>query len=86
MLSVFSSSKCGLFHNSNVFGSCITHILYTECAKIKKNNSGAKRLNPNVFFCQLISSSIPSTVFYFISKNPNMLVISQIQWLISAEV
>ena len=32
-LSVFSSSKSSLFHNSNVFGSCI---LYTECAKIKK--------------------------------------------------
>ena len=23
-----------LFHNSNVFGSCFIHILYTECAKI----------------------------------------------------
>jgi len=33
---LFSSSKCSLFHNSNVFGSCIIHILYTECAKIKK--------------------------------------------------
>jgi len=33
-----------LFHNSNVFGSCIIHILYTGCAKIKKNNSGAKSL------------------------------------------
>ena len=32
----FSSSKCSLFHNSNVLGSCIIHILYTECAKIKK--------------------------------------------------
>jgi len=30
-------SKCSLFHNSNVFGSCFIHILYTECAKIKKN-------------------------------------------------
>jgi len=30
----FFSSKCSLFHNSNVFGSCIIHILYTECAKI----------------------------------------------------
>ena len=41
----FSSSKCSLFHNSNIFGSYIIHILYTECAKIKKkNNSGAKRL------------------------------------------
>ena len=28
------SSKCGLFHNSNVFGSCFIHILYTGCAKI----------------------------------------------------
>ena len=40
----FFSLKCSLFHNSNLFGSCIIHILYTECAKIKKNNSGAKRL------------------------------------------
>jgi len=44
MISVVFSSKCLLFHNSNVFGSCIIHILYTGCAKIKKNNSGAKRL------------------------------------------
>ena len=26
------------------FGSCIIHILYTGCAKIKKNNSGAKKV------------------------------------------
>ena len=32
----FFSSKCSLFHNSNEFGSCIIHILYTGCAKIKK--------------------------------------------------
>jgi hypothetical protein len=36
-----------LFHNSNVFGSCIIHILYAGCAKIKKNNSGAKRFRMN---------------------------------------
>ena len=36
MLSVFFSSKCSLFHNANLFGSCIIHILYTGCAKIKK--------------------------------------------------
>jgi hypothetical protein len=30
------SSKCSLFHNANLFGSCIIHILYTGCAKIKK--------------------------------------------------
>ena len=40
----FSSSKCSLFHNSNLFGSCFIHILYTVCAKILKNNSGTKRL------------------------------------------
>jgi len=28
-----------------LFGSCIIHILYTGCAQIKKNNSGAKMLN-----------------------------------------
>jgi len=32
----FFSLKCSLFHNSNLFGSSIIHILYTECAKIKK--------------------------------------------------
>ena len=36
MLPVFFSSKCNLFHNANLFGSCIIHILYTGCAKIKK--------------------------------------------------
>ena len=30
---MFFSLKCSLFHNSNVFGSCIIHTLYTECAK-----------------------------------------------------
>ena len=35
-----------MFHNSNVFGSRIIHILYTGCAKIKKNNnSGVEGLN-----------------------------------------
>ena len=32
----FFSSKCSLFHNANLFGSCIIHILYTECAEINK--------------------------------------------------
>jgi len=32
----FFPSKCSLFHNSNIFGSCIIHILYIGCAKIKK--------------------------------------------------
>jgi hypothetical protein len=32
----FFSLKCSLFHNYILFGSCIIHILYTVCAKIKK--------------------------------------------------
>ena len=28
------SSKCSLFHNSNVFGSCISHILYINSTNI----------------------------------------------------
>ena len=44
ILRFFFSSKCSFFHNANLFGSCIIHILYTGCAKIKKNNSGAKGL------------------------------------------
>jgi len=30
----FSSSKCRLFHNATLFGSCIIRILPTGCAKI----------------------------------------------------
>jgi len=32
----FLSSKCSLFHNANLFGSCSIHISYTGCAEIKK--------------------------------------------------
>ena len=35
-LRFFFSSKCSLFHDANLSGSCIIHILYTGCAKIKK--------------------------------------------------
>jgi hypothetical protein len=48
----FLSSKCRLFHNAAVFGSCIFHILHTGCAKIKKQNSGAKDLNVLSFACK----------------------------------
>jgi hypothetical protein len=36
ILCFFLSSKCSLFHNSNVFGPCIIHILYTGVLKFKK--------------------------------------------------
>jgi hypothetical protein len=40
----FFSSKCRLFHNATVFGSCVIRILRTGCVKIYMKNSGAKRL------------------------------------------
>jgi hypothetical protein len=33
--SPFFSSECRLFHNDTFFGSCIIHILHTECVKFK---------------------------------------------------
>ena len=62
-LCFFFSSKCSLFHNSNVFGSCIIHILYTGCAKIKKNNSGAKRLLEIKSFSRLIKTKFYRTPY-----------------------
>jgi hypothetical protein len=43
-LRFFSSSKCRLFHNATFLGSCIIHILYTECAKILKKIPAHKGL------------------------------------------
>ena len=40
----FFSSKCSLFHNANLFGSCIIHILYTEGAKLKKKKFRRQRV------------------------------------------
>jgi len=55
----FFSSKCSLFHNFNLFGSCIIHILYTGVLKLKKNISGAKRLiEPDV--CGRVGTNISS--------------------------
>ena len=51
----FFSSKCSLFHNANLFGSCIIHILYTVCAEIKKNNSGTKGVIRFTCLSQLLS-------------------------------
>ena len=53
------SSKCSLFHNSNVFGSCIIHILYTGCAKIKKIN------NSNLTKRLILSAASPRNLFRF---------------------
>ena len=34
-LHFFFSSKCSLFHNSNVFGSCIIHIFIDTAVQMK---------------------------------------------------
>ena len=44
ILSVFFSSKCSLFHNSNVFGSCIIHILF-----IYSTNIGTEYFKPGIY-------------------------------------
>jgi hypothetical protein len=60
---LFFSSKCSLFHNSKIFGSCIIHILYTGHAKIKKiiplpppptENSKSNLRNVFFFLCFLV--------------------------------
>jgi hypothetical protein len=50
------SSECSLFHNSNIFGSCIIHILYTGVLKLR-NNSGAKRLRGSISINEAVSCS-----------------------------
>ena len=61
----FFSSKCSLFHNANLFRSCIIHSLYTGCAKIKKkNSSGAKGLKTFNKECTSIFVSRTQTINY----------------------
>ena len=66
ILFVIFYSKFCLFHNSNVFGSCIIQILYTGCAKIKKKKFRRQKFNgrnplvgikPSLFFYNSTSSA-----------------------------
>jgi len=50
--------KCSLFHNSNVFGSCIIHILYTGCAKIKKKQFRRQKVKGKGFIWPLNPHSV----------------------------
>ena len=45
------SSKCSLFHNSNVFGSCITHILY-----IYSTNTGTEFFKHGIYAPSFINA------------------------------
>ena len=71
ILFVFSSSKFSLFHNSNVFGSCIIHILYTGVLKLKENNSGAKRLRVEACCCKLfkiVFKVVLGSIYYYFTE------------------
>ena len=59
-LRFFFSLKCSLFHNSNLFGSCIIHILYTECAKIKKKKFRRQKVNDGDTFWEMRRLAISS--------------------------
>jgi len=69
--SPFFSWKCSLFHNANLFDSCIIQILYTGCAKIKKNNSGAKGS-----FNSCLQYSLRTVWLVFFMHSPNNLILS----------
>ena len=76
---VFLSSKCSLFHNSNVFGSCIIHILYKGCAKIKNKIIRSRKFNnisfnsiynKNFFKHNLYTKSTPILCLYLVNLFP----------------
>ena len=55
----FIPSKCSSFHNSNVFGSYIIHILYTECAKIKKKKQFRRQTDKQPELGSALTSIFP---------------------------
>ena len=63
----FFSSNCSLFHNSNVFCSCIIYILYTGCAKIKKIIPAPKGLiqDRDITACDIIHANLSTSHFAF---------------------
>ena len=67
-LSVLSSSKCSLFHNSNVFGSCIIHILYIYSTNIGteyfKHSTNSPLFSSNVV-CFIILTYLVHVLFTF---------------------
>ena len=69
MLSVFSSSKCNLFHNSNVFVSCIIHILYIYSTNIGTEYFKHRMYSPFFFLqnavCFIILTFLVPVLFTF---------------------
>ena len=66
----FFSSKCSLFHNSNIFGS-VLFTFYIQCVVKFKKNSGAKWLRKIVHQVGFIYKIIPKiTCRLFLSSKP----------------
>ena len=68
-LRFFSSSKFGLFHNSNVFGSCIIQILYIYSTNIGteyfKNGTNSPFFPLQNAVCLIILTYLVPVLFTF---------------------
>jgi hypothetical protein len=67
----FFSSKCRLFHNATLFGSCFIHILNTGCAQIWKKNFRRQRVKK----LQILhfTSQYMLSLLMFVVQNKNSL-------------
>jgi len=86
----FSPSKCSLFHNSNILGSCISHILYTVCAKIKTDKRCILYIYSTNIGTEYFKRTVNSPFFFKCSlfHNSNILgsLISQILFTECAKI
>jgi len=64
---LFFSSKCSLFHNPNLFGSCIIKILYTGVLKLK--NIYSTNIGTECFKHEIYSPFFPSKCSLFHNSN-----------------
>ena len=67
LYSPFFSSKCSLFHNPNLFGSCIIKILYTGVLKLK--NIYSTNIGTECFKHEIYSPFFPSKCSLFHNSN-----------------
>jgi len=52
------------FHNSNLFGSCVIHVLYTGCAKIGKKKKFRRQKITTLKTLRYVSVLRPSSGSY----------------------
>ena len=54
------------FNNSNVFCSCVIHILYIGCAKIKKKIIPAPKVSLNAVYFIILTYFVPVLFTFYI--------------------